>query len=355
MFGSQHGWLKKHMLVPLALATQEQQSLAAIQPTAPGNEGERWEAVASRVSRRFLEGRPSDEFCEAGLVLRFSDGLSPLDQPWAPTGGERPELSDRLSAAVVNARLPFYFRGGDDTGRAGLVVSSTVATQAAACAYPIDAATQHRRCAGELFEPTGSSAECVPGCVGQLVAGNSTSGTWSRWCAEDEEPSMADIEPVGGGPVAPRTDPSTEIDSCWMETTCAWRPRHLARVLRVHEARNALPTATCCAGACPAWNEMVFDAAVWEANLPRTVEAIIFPADSPASVEADARRMRATFVAAYPAAAQDVPLLRMNVSDALRPFAVVDPAGSEVSTESALLHRTAPPHARGGQFDGGAA
>ena len=67
------------------------------------------------------------------------------------------------------------------------------------------------------------------------------------------------------------------------------------------------------------YNELVFDAAVWVRELPRTIPAIFFPKGGD---PAHARGLRDRFADAFGLVRSAVPLLRLDLTDLDSPFEV---------------------------------
>ena len=133
-------------------------------------------SVAERVAdinTRFVNGQASNDLREIGVMLHTFDALdSGRDDVWRPCeeGSWCYQYSDRVSASVVNRRIPSFFWGVeiDSTGRlpdfqqamGGFVLdpaSLRPSNESVFCAWGADAGTMGLLC------PNGTST-CIPGC-----------------------------------------------------------------------------------------------------------------------------------------------------------------------------------------------
>ena len=174
------------------------------------------------------------------------------------------------------------------------------------CAWTHDGATSHRTCS-----PPGVSDTCVPGCY---HGHGQTRGTDD----DDDGPPRGEFD---------FTD--WHVDSSWGP----FRSWELDRMLRKHESiwRGRAHTHSCGQDFC-VYNEVVVDAAVWEENLPSTIEAVFFLGGSAlgasddddddddlrnaqglAAAEQHMREVHADFLDAYGLDASEVPLLRLEL------------------------------------------
>ena len=114
--------------------------------------------IVHRLNSRFHHGTPSNDLAQAGLLVHSSDGLwnpgretSTKDLSlWLPCkpGDWCGAYADRLSAALVNQRLPYPF----SFRRPNFVVRPSVGSDAILCMF----AGEHLRAARRTLErPTG--------------------------------------------------------------------------------------------------------------------------------------------------------------------------------------------------------
>ena len=73
---------------------------------------------------------------------------------------------------------------------------------------------------------------------------------------------------------------------------------------------------------------VIVDTATYDSNLPYSLHAVFILDGSDAAATLRAREVHSGFLAAYPAlTADDVPLLRLSLSNPEAPFSVVAPVG----------------------------
>jgi hypothetical protein len=228
-----------------------------------------------------------------------------------------------VSASVVSRRLPYFFMGNElhlrripAMGHAGIVVSKAASRRSVLCSYSRDTATIF---VGRDCEASGSTAGCVPGCVGsyQPPSGRKRTRTWCNSSAtngvglegEDEE-------------------------------QCAQRPEALAQMLASHEQRTRRWLASCkrqhaaveeddresceCVARCCSfpscllYNEVILRASGLEQ--PRAIEAIYFVAQSASASNASFKAGEEAARAAHADAA------KLGCDERLPSLVVVDPA-----------------------------
>ena len=213
---------------------------------------------------------------------------APGEAGWVPewaactVGTACAEFGVKMSASLSNARLPYIY----SRSQPGFVVRPSEAVLL--CAWERDGKTSHRVCGAT------SAPGCVPGCV-------QTSGpAWARgaattWCT------------------LPDTCP--DAAACAPYSWCPFRPQNLRQMLERHSRTQGAygEYRPWCAGECR-YNEVVLDAAAWEASLPALVEAIFVPAGAPPGDVQRARQLWAQFRRTYGQRVGDVPLLRFDPS-----------------------------------------
>mmetsp|Transcript_21938 Transcript_21938/g.54680 ORF Transcript_21938/g.54680 Transcript_21938/m.54680 type:complete len:194 (+) Transcript_21938:269-850(+) len=166
-------------------------------------------------------------------------------------------LRDRLSASIINSRLRTLFNPSEG----GLVISPSY--NSFLCAWAVDAGTMSRTC-----NPPGPSAFCIPGCSGH-----------EGWCEDNRNSNY-----------------------------CPWRPNHIREMV---EQQLATP------GAADRYNEVIIDAAVWERNMPLSVEGVYYTND-----DRTARAVHRKLAEHFPD--ENIPLLRVDLFRSRDPFSVVN-------------------------------
>ena len=64
------------------------------------------------LNERFRNGRPHNSYSQAGVMLHtldFVDGAGSRDNVWRPGVTFNGRIYNRLSASMVNAKLPHFF------------------------------------------------------------------------------------------------------------------------------------------------------------------------------------------------------------------------------------------------------
>lgn len=196
-------------------------------------------------------------------------------EPWLPCRAPRwcAAFGDRLSASLINRRLPYVFK----EGALGMVLNAHSRIR---CSFFADGGTMTRQCTND--SPPG----CEPGCC------NNDGIPW--WCE----------------------DVSIESQTIY---GCAFRPRDMGMMLQHHELRPG------------SFNEVIVDPTAWSSDAvdpPEAIEAFYFIRDpphqgrrlwrKPRDGEAKARDIHAKFHAKYPNAA--VPLVRLELQRSVGPF-----------------------------------
>ena len=201
--------------------------------------------IVKALNDRFVDWEATSDVSHAGVLARLLDPSNDPDQPWRPC--RQPHwcapYGDRLPAAMLNARAHFlYSKPG--AGSVGFIAAPESAR--VLCAYSADGSTMSKLC-------DGGSDGCVPGCG-------------PRWCESRRSYNCA--------------FPGSQLDQALL-----MQREHGAGKLGLQAALG--------------YNEIVLDAGAWSASLPASVEAIFYSdRASGAEVEA-ARRLHASFHAAY--------------------------------------------------------
>ena len=237
-----------------------QRPTAAVAPSAaagpPPSQAEPKGSVVDVLNARFKNGHPTDDLAAAGvLVHQFHNGADSDWRPWMPCpdtcyGGPCwcSKFNDRFSCSIVSVKT--LSKKGDvgmySVQNAGFVLRP--AANKVNCAYPADGGSESKSCKDE--------AGCVPGCG-------------SKWCSSMQnflvmcvmvprgKIGVSCLSRVAMGPASSfpsgtqtsRTLPGScvsircEFDPAVpnnMDTSCAWHPEELSRVLTLQEgARSA--------------------------------------------------------------------------------------------------------------------
>ena len=200
--------------------------------------------VAQTLNARFLNGGPNRNggqisLAQAGVLISQYDELAGDGRPWEHTSKSRyAAFKDRESAMLMYAgmpRTPGWMPGAmpmySEQGGGFVLRPSVFETTGLLCSYHYDANTFGRKC-----DPLGLSERCVPGCS---------------------------------------TEPPGKCDWCedcpnWGQ--CAFRPSQLNEMLTKHAALKPLGDKWQNRG----YNELVLDAARWNAQIPRAFEAFFY-------------------------------------------------------------------------------
>jgi hypothetical protein len=180
------------------------------------------------LNKRFHGGHASNQLAEAGVLVRNFDGTTVSGQPWLPCPREIQNgcaiRGDRFPGTLINEQLPTVISYAP-----GFVISPSHVELL--CSYHADGATD-----GKLCDSPGVSEECIPGCW------KKSGWRWGEalWC---ERPSARNPRGIMYG--------------------CAWKREALSGMIESHLERGK-----------KGYNEVVYDAEVWVANLPHTIEAI---------------------------------------------------------------------------------
>ena len=224
-------------------------------------------ALLRSINERFARGHASSNLSEAGVLVHQFDGTTNFEYPWLPCPPEQwcNSFNNRISASLINSRLPFLFKEGG----VGMILAPKATS--IRCSYFVDGGTMSKTCEQHRDG-------CVAGCCDQFGRPN--------WCGPDL--SLASQTIYG----------------------CAFRPLDLEAMLRHHELRRDARQ----------YNEVVVDLSSWDAE--RSVEAFYyvdgFDAKRGLSHERWARDLHERFHQRYSSRNVDVlaPLLHFRVVDA---------------------------------------
>ena len=259
--------------------------------------------IVNRINARFRHGEPSNDLDTAGVLVHSADGLwNPGDergdgkhaaeqkdlQIWLPCKDKDwcSGYADRLSASIINHRLPYPFSYRNPS----FIVRPSVGSKAISCMFAGDGSTMARACV-----PPGKNKTCTPGCFVKGACQN-------RWISGDA--------------------------SKWMHGENCFDREHLELAMATHEQTTKYSTLDWCHvppenTGCQ-HNELVLDAKTWLDNLPQTVEAVFYNVLASASEQEWAKHVHAAFLRAYRLNEEDVPLLRLDLKRNLNADAVFD-------------------------------
>lgn len=215
--------------------------------------------LIAELNTRYEHGRASDDVRELGVLLHTFDAMDiGREDVWRPCPEDAwcQRYSDRLSASVVNRRLPSFFWAAEKESTMRQAMSGFVldagsmqpVNKSVFCSWGADAGTM-----GMLCEPLGRSDDCIPGCRPNYECGHM----------------------------------EYESDYCW------WPPHKMGRMVALHMARDRSDAHGCMQRDCN-YNEVVLSMEYFTQALPQAVAAIFFPANSSGG-EAYARRVRNAF------------------------------------------------------------
>ena len=271
------------------------------QPPPPPPPAVTAEEVAQTLNARFHAGGPrgaSIGLASAGVLVSQFDELSDKDRPWEHTADNRySAFSDRKSAMLLYSGMPeasdAWMSGAipiftKEAGGFVLRPSVFEGTGGLLCSYAYDSHTFGKKCA-----PKGLSETCVPGCQTDPPGK-------CNWC---------------------------DADGCRQWGGCAHRPAELHTMLADHDTIQPHGLVEHGRG----YNELVFNAARWNEQMPWTFEAIFYLA-TPRCAELPGCKARAEVVHrffredyGYPQDPRShAPLLRFDPWDWEAPFAPAD-------------------------------
>mmetsp|Transcript_146835 Transcript_146835/g.271110 ORF Transcript_146835/g.271110 Transcript_146835/m.271110 type:complete len:346 (-) Transcript_146835:59-1096(-) len=292
--------------------------------------------IASKINDRFKNGQPSNDFDNAGVVVRAFEAtvdtselkIPPdLHWPWPEqVPHEQPWLSttpDRMSVSVINFRLPWVLLGSNKsgvvTGSVGFVVSSQAASTSMRCGFHMDSANDHlQQCNLDLNSTQHATQGCVSGCVG--VWQNAGRVARNKWCGRNT---------------------TSPVDMPW--PPCAWAPLDLEALMAHQEARVAEHLKQCGADCpcrirccilpgCSFYNELILDSSKFSKALPAAIEAIYFVAGTAARSREHAKAGEDVAKAAQQLFTQQfkqqIPILRVMNFSSQAPFEVYQPGES---------------------------
>lgn len=302
----------------------------------------RADLAARALNARFRAGRPSDDPASAGVVVHALDvrdsqlkrqlGVSGLIwRPHTPTG-------QLVSCSVINAQLPFAYKGAGKHGMAGFVLSSAAVKLALLCSYPWDSWTYMLGC------PTNwrSSDTCVPGCpseANQGVAPRVSRALTELQCSEDPRKckpargsspagretfstGAVEIQEIHDGRERFRTRTHTQNSS----SPTVWPRLSLSQTMHLHQrhVRSALSEL---GGKLPLqrlnpYNELVLAADTLNSLLPKAIVAVYMPANAGQPFRSGAHAVHADLLRSLNRTAQQLPLLELDMTKSLVPFRV---------------------------------
>jgi len=218
------------------------------------------------LNARFLDGHPSSNLAEAGVLVHTFDrteGQGLEHAPWMPCGETEwcAQFSDRISASIVNSniRLAFHLETG------GIVLSPSSTT--ILCSYFADGGTMTKMCTHP------APRDCVPGCSDQYTMR-------PVWCNPEDLETGGDIY------------------------SCAWKPEHLQYMIGHHMLSVY-------------YNEVVVGTRDWATRLPSLIDAFFFSRQDH-SVEERMRGIHSDFMSQYPEA--KALLVSFDIDDLEEPF-----------------------------------
>ena len=299
--------------------------------------------VVSALNARFRAGTPSDEPASAGVVLHGLNGQLGLDEPspWLSVASlDRRDKSGRVSCFIANARLPFLYHGAQRGGASslqtpGFVMRPSVVKRALLCAYPGDGGTNGKRCPRNWRE---TAYKCTPGCPPETSPGRQGSVVRLNL----SQAMFLHEERVA------RLSASTPSDEKASPAASLERAR-LAMQRQNRQYNELVLAADTCNSLLPGTIEAVYmlphttitdafiaEAKLWYENRNETV----WPFRSAENEEKLARSVHAQLLRHFNLTAQQLPLLKLNVSDRVAPFRL---APRLTGAEYAALKSSLPP------------
>lgn len=215
--------------------------------------------VATTLNGIFASGLGSNDRLPGVILHQFDNFGENSPTPWkvlAPSA----DLSDRLSASLVNSKARTVFDAG---GGGGFVIHPSY--NQFLCFWAVDAGTMSRKC-----QPPGVSESCIPGCSGQSWEGGEI------WCEKN----------VGS-------------------TYCPWGPDHARDMVQQQIAQGQ-----------GRYNEVIVDAAAFEKNLPRSIQAVYYSGGGDTKV----REVHRAIVNHFGISPSKIPLLRLDLHSGDAPF-----------------------------------
>mmetsp|Transcript_99688 Transcript_99688/g.191369 ORF Transcript_99688/g.191369 Transcript_99688/m.191369 type:complete len:432 (-) Transcript_99688:54-1349(-) len=219
------------------------------------------QAAVARINNRFGNGRPSNKFNEAGVVVHAFDGkfLSGADDGvgWSSS-------SNHWSASIINARVPYMFLGDFvQSLHAGFVISPDAATASLLCSYDGDGVTMTLN---PCYDGTELATDCIDGCIGVREATPTAPQAVRQWCTINTTVQTSMHQATAAAPADDR---------------CAWPPNALDAMMRQQEvhANKSDWLGSCRSGPClfdNPYNEIVLDPNKIQKNMLEAIEAIYF-------------------------------------------------------------------------------
>ena len=286
--------------------------------------------VVSALNARFRAGAPSDDPALAGVVIHaLNEQLGVDPSPWLSSDRLSWPPSDRVSASIMNARLPFIYQGGPyHRGRKdhrmpmwrarpltpGFVLRPSVVKRALLCAYERDGGSDKYQCPRN-WRAAASPNKCKPGCLSETKPGphGSVLGLNLSQAMFLHEERVARLS---------------------------------ARLLSDEEASSLERARLAIQRQLRQYNELVLAADTYNSLLPGAIEAVymllhttttdgfiaeaklwyehrnqtVWPFRSAENEEELARSVHAQLLRHFNLTAQQLPLLKLNISDRVAPF-----------------------------------
>ena len=304
--------------------------------------------VVSALNARFREGSPSDDPASAGVVIHaLNEQLGVEPSPWLSSDRLSWPPSDRVSASIMNARLPFIYQGGPCTTivgastsantivcpwRArpltpGFVLRPSVVKRALLCAYERDGGSDKYQCPRN-WRAAASPNKCKPGCVSETRPGphGSVVGLNLSQAMFLHEKRVAQL--------SARLLSDEEASS--LERARLIIQRQLRQynelVLAADTYNSLLPGAIEAVYMLPhttATDGFIAEAKLWYEHRNETV----WPFRSAENEEELARSVHAQLLRHFNLTAQQLPLLKLNISDRVAPFRLAPRLTLERSTK----------------------
>ena len=307
--------------------------------------------VVSALNARFREGTPSDDPASAGVVLHvLNEQLGAEPSPWLSS-----EKQDRVSCVVANARLPFIYHGGPCTTivgaktivcpwRArplapGFVLRPSVVKRALLCAYEKDSCSNKIQCPRN-WRAAASPNKCKPGCPSETNPGRDGSVvglnlSQAMFLHEDRVARLS-----ASMPSDEKESPAASLERARLAIQRQNR-QYNELVIAADTYNSLLPGAIEAVYMLPhttITDAFIAEAKFWYENHNETV----WPFRSAENEEKLARSVHAQLLRHFDLTAQQLPLLKLNISDRVAPFRLAPRlTGAEYKTLKSSLKSSA--------------
>ena len=307
--------------------------------------------VVSALNARFREGTPSDDPASAGVVLHvLNEQLGAEPSPWLSS-----EKQDRVSCVVANARLPFIYHGGPCTTivgaktivcpwRArplapGFVLRPSVVKRALLCAYEKDSCSNKIQCPRN-WRAAASPNKCKPGCPSETNPGRDGSVvglnlSQAMFLHEDRVARLS-----ASMPSDEKESPAASLERARLAIQRQNR-QYNELVIAADTYNSLLPGAIEAVYMLPhttITDAFIAEAKIWYENHNETV----WPFRSAENEEKLARSVHAQLLRHFDLTAQQLPLLKLNISDRVAPFRLAPRlTGAEYKTLKSSLKSSA--------------